>query len=76
MNADMNRTAQAVKNAKEFLVQKIVEQASREGVPLSEVERGMLYFSETGWAPPDIATTVQRFDAECAILPMRRRFPG
>jgi len=45
----------SAREAKEFLVAKIAEEAQREGVPLSEVERKMLCFSETGWTLPDIA---------------------
>jgi hypothetical protein len=33
--------------AKEFLISRIVTEAQRENVPLSEIERKMLYFSET-----------------------------
>jgi hypothetical protein len=40
---------------KEFLVGKINNEAQREGIALSEVERKMLYFSETYSALPDIA---------------------
>jgi hypothetical protein len=36
----------SVHDAKEFLVGQIVEEAHVEGVPLSEIERKMLYFSE------------------------------
>ena len=35
------------RDAKEFLVNRIVAEAQRENVPLSEVEKKMLYFSET-----------------------------
>ena len=34
--------------AKEFLISEIVAEAQRENVPLSEVERKMLYFTESG----------------------------
>jgi hypothetical protein len=53
------------RDAKKFLVAGILDEAQREGVPLSEVERKMLYFSETGWAPADIMETSGRFDREC-----------
>ena len=59
----MNQFA-TCRDAKEFLVVRILDEAQREGVSLSEVERKMLYFSETGWAPPDIAETSRRFDSE------------
>jgi hypothetical protein len=42
------------REAKEFLVSEIVAEAQRKNVPLSEIERKMLYFSETGWTLPDI----------------------
>lgn len=52
------------RDAKEFLVSQIVEQADREGIPLTEVERKMLYFSETGWTLPDIEEINEQFDRE------------
>jgi hypothetical protein len=52
------------REAKEFLVSKIVEEAQREGVPLSEVERKMLYFSETHWTLPDMMEVNEAFDRE------------
>jgi hypothetical protein len=55
----------SVREALEFLVSRIVAEARREGVPLSQVERDMLYFSETGWTLPDIITTKERFEREC-----------
>ena len=51
------------REAKEFLVSEIVLEAQRENVVLSEVERKMLYFSETDWTLPDIATVSDEFDA-------------
>lgn len=60
----MSRFADA-REAKEFLAARIVAEAKREGVPLSEVERKMLYFSETGWTLPDIAEVSDQFDRDC-----------
>ena len=40
--------------AKESLISKIVAEAQRENAPLSEIERKMLYFTESGWTLPDI----------------------
>lgn len=54
----------SARDAKEFLVSKIVEEAPREGVPLSEVERKMLYFSETDWTLPDMMEVNEAFDRE------------
>ncbi len=59
----MNRFSNA-REAKEFLVAQIVAEAQIEGVPLAEVERKMLYFSETHWAPDDIMETNEKFDEE------------
>jgi hypothetical protein len=51
-----------VRDAKDFLAGKIVEEAARVGVPLTEVERKMLYFSETGWTLPDMREVSSAFD--------------
>ena len=50
--------------AKEFLVSEIVAEAQRENIPLSEVERKMLYFTESGWTLPDIMQVNEDFDRE------------
>jgi hypothetical protein len=42
------------RDAKEYLVSRIVAEADRAGIQLSDIERKMLYFSETGWTLPDI----------------------
>jgi hypothetical protein len=54
----------SAREAKEFLVSRIVEEANREDVSLSEVERKMLYFSETDWTLPDIMEVNEQFDRE------------
>jgi hypothetical protein len=53
------------REAKEFAIRLIVSEADRERVPLPELERKMLYFSETGWSLPGMAEAVQRFESEC-----------
>jgi hypothetical protein len=55
---------QSEREAKEFLVSRVVEEAKRENVALSDVERKMLYFSETNWTLPDIASVSEDFDRE------------
>ena len=57
----MNRF-QTVRDAKEYLVRRILAQATQDRVPLSDVERDMLYFSETGWTPPNMMAVSQDFD--------------
>jgi hypothetical protein len=59
----MNRFSNA-REAKEFLISGIAAEAQRENVPLSETERKMLYFSETGWTLPDIMEVNNEFDRE------------
>ena len=58
------QTFTSARDAKEFLVSRIVTEAQREGVPLSEIEKKMLYFSETSWTLPDIAEVNNAFDRE------------
>lgn len=50
------------REAKEFLISRILAEAEQENVILSEVERKMLYFSETAWTLPDIMTVNEDFD--------------
>lgn len=57
----MNRFSGA-REAKEFLVSRIVQEAQQEGVSLSEVECKMLYFAETAWTLPDIMEVSDEFD--------------
>jgi hypothetical protein len=53
-----------VREAKDYLAGRIAEQAQREGVPLSEVERQMLYFSETGWTLPNMMEINAEFERD------------
>jgi hypothetical protein len=57
----MNRF-QTVREAKEYLIRRILARANQDGIPLSEIERKMLYFSETGWTLPNIMEVSQEFD--------------
>jgi hypothetical protein len=59
------QTFTTAREAKEFLISRIVTEAQREGVPLSDVEVKMLYFSETGWAPPDFMEVNEAFERDC-----------
>lgn len=52
------------RDAKEFLVGRIVTEAQREGVSLSEIERKMLYFSETACSLTDIMDVSDAFDRD------------
>jgi hypothetical protein len=55
---------QSIREAKDYLAGEIVEEAQREGIALSEVERKMLYFSETGWTLPEMDEVSVEFDRD------------
>jgi hypothetical protein len=52
------------KKALDFIAGRIAAEAAREGIPLSEIERKMLYFSETDWTLPGMAEISEEFDRE------------
>jgi len=52
------------KDAKEYLVGRIAVEAEREGMPLTEVERKMLYFTETGWTLPNMLEVNAEFERD------------
>ena len=52
------------REAKEFLISELVAEAQHENAPLSEVERKMLYFTESGWTLPDMMEVSEDFDRE------------
>src|SRR6266436_8258431 len=53
-----------VREAKDFLVQETAKQASIEGVPLSELEKRMMYFTESGYVPEDPIALNEEFEAQ------------
>ena len=55
---------QTERQAKEYLVERIVAEAQREKVPLSEIEREMLYFTESGWTLPNILEINAEFERD------------
>jgi hypothetical protein len=50
--------------AKSYLISWIALEAEREGVPLSETERKMMYFTETAWTHPDIWEVNESFERD------------
>jgi hypothetical protein len=52
------------REAKELLISKIVAETEHQNVPLSEGERKMLYFTESGWTLPDMMKVSEDFDRE------------
>jgi hypothetical protein len=54
----------SVKEAKDYIAERIAAEAARESVPLSEVERKMLYWPETDWTLPDMKQVGAEFERD------------
>jgi hypothetical protein len=54
-----------IRDAKIFLACRIADEAEREGLPLTEIERKMLYDAEDGWTLDDIHQVRALFAEEC-----------
>jgi len=50
--------------AKQFLISRVIEEAEREDVPLSEIEMKMLYFTEVHLTTPDIHEVNAEFERD------------
>jgi hypothetical protein len=59
--------------AKQFFIDRIVAQASKEGVPLSEIERRMLAWSEAEMTPADAIELQSRFEKETTDSEFERK---
>lgn len=57
-------TFRSVRKAKEYLVGRIAAEAEREGTPLTKIERGMLYFSESGGISREMEQLCAEFDRD------------
>ena len=57
--------AMRIREAKDFLVAQTAQQAALEGVPLSDLEKRMMYFTEGAGASEDPIKLNQEFEAEC-----------
>ena len=51
-------------------------EARRENVPLSDVERDMLYFSETHWTLLNISEVNDQFEAEYDAVEYEEKMAG
>ena len=65
-----------VRQAKDYLAGRIAAEADRQGVPLSEIERKMLYFSETDWTLPNMAQISADFDSSYDQDEYERKIAG
>jgi hypothetical protein len=71
----MQRFASA-RDAKEYLINRIVAQSSQDGVSLTDIERKMLYFSETHWTLPDMMQVNSEFDQNYENDQYERKIAG
>jgi hypothetical protein len=64
--AEMNPTIRPMRarEAKDFLVAQTAEQAALEGIPLSDLEKRMMYFTEIEEMPEDPIKLNEEFEAE------------
>jgi hypothetical protein len=51
------------REAKDFLVQQTADQAAIEGIPLSDLEKRMMYFTESGYVPEEPIALTEEFEA-------------
>lgn len=61
---EQSEARRRAQEAKEYLIAQIVEEAQRENVELSEIERKMLYFTESEETLPDIYAVNDQFEQE------------
>jgi hypothetical protein len=64
------------RKAKELLIPTRVAEAQRQNVVLSEIERKMLYFSESGWTLPDMTSVYEEFDRQYEQDEYERKIAG
>ncbi len=57
-------TFTSAREAKEYIIARIVDEADREGTPLSETERKMMYFTETASTLPDMLKVNEAFERD------------
>ena len=64
------------REAKEYLVGEIAQEAARQGRPLGDIERKMLYFSESGWTLPNMAEVAETFEQQFDSKRYERKVAG
>ena len=75
---EMKPTIQPMRarEAKDLLVAQTAEQAALEGVPLSDLEKRMMYFTESGYVPEDPLKLNDEFEGNMTQTSMRSKFRG
>jgi hypothetical protein len=64
------------REALDYLAERIVAEAKGENIPLSEIERKMLYFSETDWTLPEIKSVNEIFEQNYDDNEYERKIAG
>lgn len=64
------------REALDYVAARIAAEAEREGNPQTDVERKMLYFSETDWTLPDMAAVSAEFGRDYDENEYERRISG
>ena len=54
-----------IREAKDFLIDQTAQQAAIENIPLSDLEKRMMYFTESGEMPENPISLNEAFEAEC-----------
>ena len=62
VNIERMKEIGSVREAKDYLADRIAAEAERERIPFSEIERKMLYFSETEWTLPGMLEINAEFE--------------
>jgi hypothetical protein len=70
------KSINTVREAKDYLAARIADEAKREHIPLSEIERKMLYFSETDWTLPGMLEINAEFERDYDSNEFERKIAG
>ena len=75
-NSSADERRRRAQRGKEFLISQILEEAEREDVTLSEIERKMLQFTETEESLPDIYDVNDQFEREYDTAKYEKKVAG
>ncbi len=75
-NSSADERRLRAQRGKEFLISQILEEAEREDVTLSEIERKMLQFTETQESLPDIYDVNDQFEREYDTAKYEKKVAG
>ena len=64
------------RDAKEYLIARIVAEAQAQGIALTDIERKMLYFTESGWTLPHMLEVNAQFERDYDNAQYERKILG